>query len=110
LLLSAALAAVCVGAGTLGMLFATAPEMVSRTCEPLILLLLPGLMGTVFYAGPHDFTTRAVLTISFASYCVLFFLWLTSRAYLEARRWRRAHRAQDAAAVSRPLSRSGKQR
>lgn len=73
---------------SLGEFFATAPEWISITLEPLSLLLMPGFAIALLAAGPHDLDPSIIVQVSIVFYLALFY-WL-----LSWREWRRGHKAR----------------
>jgi hypothetical protein len=64
------------------MYFTTAPKLISLLVEPFSLLLMPGLVVAIAFAGAHDFTPISVVCIAAAFYFGFFYcaLWRVARA------------------------------
>lgn len=77
--------AVTIGLASLGQFFATAPEWISLTLEPLSLLLLPGFAVALMTAGLHDLDPSIIVQASIIFYLIFFYVWLTWQSRRKAR-------------------------
>ena len=74
-----------VGLASLGEFFATAPEWISITLEPLSLLLMPGFVVALLAAGLHDLDPSIIVQVSIIFYLIFFYVWLSWRSRRKAR-------------------------
>ena len=78
LALSAIVTCVLVGVATAGMFVTSAPKFVSLLFEPFSLLLMPGLIVAILFAGAHDFSPLSVVGVA-AVFYFGFFFWVLTR-------------------------------